>query len=193
MSAPLATTLKVALLSGSLRKDSLNTKLLHVVAARVRAAGCEAVWIDLPSFALPVIDEDLIVEDKVPAEVARLGGLLHSVQAVVAASPEYNGTISAVTKNVVDWTSCLRPHPWTGKHVFLAAATPGPMSALRGLWHSRVPFEVLGAHVYPEMFGLGLAEQHLKEPGAIADAKTAERLGALIDRFLAFAAKATRE
>jgi hypothetical protein len=64
------------------------------------------------------------------------------------------------------------------------------MSALRGLWHSRQPFEVLGAHVFPEMFGLGLADKHLANPRTIADPKTSDRLFALLDRFTAYVQKA---
>lgn len=184
---------KVALFSGSLRKDSLNTRLLHVVDETLRKAGLETLVLDLAHYNLPVINEDLIVDGKLPDAVAKVGEALRDCPAIVVATPEYNGTISAVTKNLVDWTSCMRPHPWTGKHVFIASATPGPMSALRGLWHSRQCFEVLGAHVFPEMFGLGLADKHLAEPRTIADAKTAERLASLVDRFIIHAQKATRD
>jgi NAD(P)H-dependent FMN reductase len=182
--------MKVALFSGSLRRESLNSKLLLVIEDRLRAAGAEVQVIDLHQHCLTVIDEDQVVDGKVPGAVQAIGQILHDAQAVIVATPEYNGTISAVTKNLIDWTSMLRPHPWTGKHVFIAAATPGPMSALRGLWHSRQPFEVLGAHIFPEMFGLGLADKHLANPRTIADPKTSDRLFALLDRFTAYVQKA---
>ena len=73
--------------------------------------------------------------------------------------------------------------------MLLLGASPGALGAVRGLWHTRVPLEAIGAFVYPEMFGLPRAHQAFDEAGKFADAKNRSRLEELLGSFLKFAGR----
>ena len=66
-------------------------------------------------------------------------------------------------------------------------ATSGGLSAVRGLWHSRVPLEAMGAYVSPDMFGLGRAHEAFNADGAFVDSKNWTRLLENLSNFVAFA------
>ena len=54
----------------------------------------------------------------------------------------------------------------------------------RGLWSLRVPFEHLGARIYPDMFSLAQAHTAFDEDGRIANPQLHERFEAMIAAFL---------
>lgn len=96
---------KILVLVGSLRRDSVN-RVLARVAAENSPAGVEvAVYSGLEN--LPFYNED-IDTDQVDEAVTRLRDAVAGVDALLIATPEYNGTIPAVLKNAIDWLS--RPY-----------------------------------------------------------------------------------
>ncbi|MEO0343980.1 MAG: NADPH-dependent FMN reductase [Pseudomonadota bacterium] len=120
------------LISGSLRKESFNTKLLHVIA---RAYGGLSELADLN---LPLFNEDLEAElDGVPTEVQKLSDQIKAAEAVIIASPEYNKNLTGVLKNALDWVSRTKGGPWKDKPVALVGASPGREGAARAM-HSVV-------------------------------------------------------
>ena len=138
----------------------------------------------LRDFELPLYDGDLEIRSGVPEIVNQLATVIRGADAMVIATPEYNGGIPAPFKNAIDWVSRVVPMPWSGKPVLLIGTSPGALGAVRGLWHSRVPLEALGCFVYPEMFGLPTAGSAFDEQGQIKDSKTSERLAKLLERFV---------
>jgi NAD(P)H-dependent FMN reductase len=74
-------------------------------------------------------------------------------------SPEYNGSMPGALKNLIDWTSRFRPQPFDERHGLLVSASPSLAGGNRGLWALRVPFEHLGARIYPDMFSLAMAHK----------------------------------
>ena len=181
--------MKIALFAGSLRRASLN-KILAREAARLAAAdGHEADVIDLQPLALPVYDGDAEAAG-LPAGVAELSRRLLAADALIVATPEYNGSIPGSLKNAIDWVSRVKPVAFADKPLLLLAASPGALGGVRSLWHARVPFEALGAHVFPDMLGVPKAHEAFDEAGRLRDAKTAERLQDILARFLARAARA---
>jgi chromate reductase len=86
-------------LCGSLRKDSLNRKLLHEAARHYGARLTEG------NLRLPLYDGDLEAEHGVPEDVMTLARQIKAAEAVVIAAPEYNKSISGVLKNALDWIS----------------------------------------------------------------------------------------
>ena len=86
------------------------------------------------------------------------------------ASPEYNMSMPALVKNAIDWLSRTKPMPLRGKNALLLSASQGLVGGNRGLWALRVPLEVLGVHVYPDMFSLATAQNAFSEGGGINSA-----------------------
>lgn len=135
---------------------------------------------------MPVFNQD--IEDKeFPAAGLKLIEEVAGADAIVISTPEYNGSISCVLKNAIDWTSRAKQNPWRGKQVFLMGASPGALGAVRGLWHSRIPLEVLGANVFPDMSGLPKAHEAFDEQGALKDKASYDRLAKLLRTFFDYA------
>lgn len=112
-------TLKLLGISGSLRKDSTNTKLVHE-AARLFGS-CDFTMANL---RLPLYDGDLEAEG-IPADVMRLAEQIRDADAVVISGPEYNKSLSGVLKNALDWVSRTGLSPWAGKPVAIMSAAAG--------------------------------------------------------------------
>ena len=94
--------MKILAISGSLRADSLNTKLLHAAGELADGEVEFEVWDGLK--AVPPYDQD--DEDGTPPfAVARLRSAIAEADAVLFATPEYNASIPGQLKNALDWVS----------------------------------------------------------------------------------------
>ena len=111
---------KLLLISGSLRKESFNRKLLAEAARFFDAQ--EVVTADL---SLPLYDGDLEEAEGIPAAVQTLADQIAAADAVVISTPEYNKNLSGVLKNALDWVSRTKGGPWDGKPVAILSATAG--------------------------------------------------------------------
>lgn len=179
---------RILAFAGSLRSGSYNKKLIRVVAGGAQKAGAEVTVIDLADYPLPILDEDLEKRDGLPANGRKLKDLFVSHHGLIIASPEYNSSVSAALKNVIDWVS--RPStgadgkpesPFGGKIGALVAASPGALGGLRGLVHARMILSNLGVLVIPNQIAVMKANEAFAEDGTLKDAKqqaAAEAVGA---------------
>jgi chromate reductase len=179
--------MRIALICGSLRKASLNARLLSLVATRLSAAGHESDVLDLKDFSLVAYDGDLEAQG-MPESCLRLKTALDRTSAVVVTTPEYNFSMPGHLKNTLDWLSRTKPQPWRGKPVLLLSASPSLVGGNRGLWSLRVPLEMSSALVYPDMFSLASAADAFGSSG-LKDASMQKRLDELVDHFAAFAGR----
>lgn len=182
-------TMNVLLFAGSLRKDSCNKKFAREAMRLLKENKLATPeFQDLKGLDIPPYDGD-IEESGIPKDVTMLGEKIAKVDALIISTPEYNGGISGVLKNAADWISRIKPIPLGGKHLLLLGASPGALGSVRGLWHSRVPFEVLGMHVYPQMMGLPNAYEAFGEDGKLKDEKPLKQLTKLLEQFTAHVAR----
>lgn len=175
--------------AGALRTDSLNKKHAKEALRLAQELGHAGEFIDLREYAMPVYDGDDEAKNGVPENAKKLAEKIAAADALVISTPEYNGSIPGGLKNVIDWLSRLKPMPLADKHLLLLAASPGPMAGVRALWHTRVPFEAVGVHVYPTMSGLGGAGDAFDEQGRLKDEKRAKALKELLEKFAAHIGK----
>ena len=119
-------------ISGSLRKEATNRKLVREAA---RLFGGDYTEADL---ALPLYDGDLERDDGIPGKVIDLVDQIAAADAVVIASPEYNGSLSGVLKNALDWVSRTDGNPWLNKPVAVMSAAAGRSGGARGAWSVRL-------------------------------------------------------
>lgn len=169
--------MKIVAFAGALRKESTSKKLIReAVRLLDQEHGLVTDTIDLKDFPFPVYDSDIEHSIGIPDTIARLGARIGNANAIVIASPEYNGGISSVLKTLIDWLSRLKPDPWGGKFVLLLSASPSGSGGVAGLWHTRVPFEALGVHVFPHMVAVPRAQNAFDEQGALIDAKAEQKL-----------------
>jgi NAD(P)H-dependent FMN reductase len=89
-------------------------------------------------------------------------------------------------KNLIDWTSRSRPQPFHERHGLLLSASPSLVGGNRGLWALRVPFEHLGARIFPDMFSLPMAHKAFAGD-QLADVTLEARFEKSLQAFLALA------
>lgn len=176
--------LRVFVVGASLRKESLNARLAGLAARTATSLGAEAETVDFRDFEVPPLDPDVLQTDGVPEGARRFADLLAETDGYVIAAPEYNYSVSGVLKNLIDWVSRIKPSPFAGTHGMLLSASPGPVGGLRGLWALRIPLEGLGSHVYPDMFGLALADSVLSDEDEITTPTLHERFVSNLTGFL---------
>jgi chromate reductase, NAD(P)H dehydrogenase (quinone) len=106
---------KIAVIVGSIRRDSINRQLAEALA---KLAAPKAQFVFCKIDDLPLFNQDL--ELSPPAAVIRLKGEIEAADGVLIVTPEYNRSIPGVLKNAIDWAS--RPY---GKNSFNGKPTAG--------------------------------------------------------------------
>ena len=178
--------LNVLVFAASLRAGSLNQQLAALAARVAEQYGATVDRASLHDFDVPSYDADVEKEESIPKGAEELRRRLSENDAFIVSAPEYNGSMPGAFKNLIDWTSRYRPQPFDGKHGLLLSASPSMAGGNRGLWALRVPFEHLGARIYPDMFSLAQAHKALID-GDIADAALRARFDKNIQAFLSLA------
>ncbi len=177
--------MKIITICASLRKDSINRKLLKIASAIAANNGAQVEHVELKDFEMPLYSQD-IEEKGIPANVTMLEQKISNADAVIIASPEYNFSIPGVLKNAVDWTSRVKPQPYKGKQILLISASPSMVGGNRGLWALRMPLEALGAHVYPEMFSLSVAHEAFDAQDMLKNEKLNQDIQRIVKSFVEY-------
>lgn len=171
-------------LSASLRADSLNTQLARLAAVTIEANGGDVDLASMRDFDAPSYDADAQRDHGFPAGAEMLHRRLAACDAFVVSSPEYNSSMPGALKNAIDWVSRYHPQPFNERHGLLLSASPSMVGGNRGLWALRVPFEHLGARLYPDMFSLAQAHYAFTSEGRIANEQLQQRFDTNIANFM---------
>jgi chromate reductase len=154
---------RILAFAGSARSGSLTKKLLSYAVEATRKAGGEVTEIDLRSFDLPLYDGDLEGAHGLPAGAIRLRETFMAHQALLIGVTEYNGGVSPLLKNAIDWTS--RPHAGEpnlaairGKLVAMLSCSSGMLGGSRAQAHLRQSFQVMGCVLVPDTATLPYAD-----------------------------------
>jgi chromate reductase len=166
----------ILVLSGSLRARSYNTALARA------AAGLAPAGVDLELFdelgLLPHYDEDLDQPDvATPSAVADLRSRIDEADALLIVTPEYNGSVTSVLKNAIDWTSARHRGSWLqGKTVAIAGVTTGQYGAIWAQQDLRRILGIAGARVIEGDLPVSRARETFDESGVLTNQLVAERL-----------------
>jgi chromate reductase len=170
-----ATVVRVLGISGSLRRDSHNTKLLRAAGEVVERHGAEFERFDGLK-AIPPYDEDDDVAAG-PAPVVALKEAIAGADALLFATPEYNSSIPGVLKNAVDWASRpLATSPLRNKPVAVIGASVGMFGAVWAQAELRKVLSATGARVTEVELAIGHAHERLDDAGKPIDPAEAEAL-----------------
>lgn len=165
---------KILAFAGSTREASFNKRLIRVAADGARAAGADVTVIDLRDHPLPLYDGDLETSSGLPGNALALKALFAAHNGLLISAPEYNGGMSGVLKNTIDWVSRQGDDPtplaaYTGKVCGLMSASPGGLGGLRGLAHVRQILTGLGVLVIPQQRAVGGAANAFDADGKLQD------------------------
>jgi len=123
----------VAVMVGSLRKESINRKLANALA-ELAPAGLRLGIVDIGQ--LPLYNQDY--DDAPPAAWTVFRERVRAADALLFVTPEYNRSVPAALKNALDVGS--RPYgksAWSGKPGAVVSASPGGMGGFGANHHLR--------------------------------------------------------
>jgi NAD(P)H-dependent FMN reductase len=140
----------ILVLVGSLRAASTNRQLAEA------AVEASAEGVNLTIFEglgeIPFYNEDVDVEGAVPASAERFRAAVAAADAVLVLTPEHNGTVPAVLKNSIDWSS--RPYgagSISGKPVAVIGTAFGQFGGVWAQDEARKSYGIAGARVLEDI------------------------------------------
>ena len=166
--------MKILAISGSVRRDSHNTRLLRHAAERAPAGIEIEVWDGLKS--VPPYDED---DDGpiAPRPVAELRKAIADADGLLIATPEYNSSIPGVLKNAIDWASRPRAEtPLQGKPAAVIGATTGSFGAVWAQAELRKVLASTGARVIDLELPVSKAHEAFDDDGALVSTDHDDRM-----------------
>ena len=160
--------MKVLGISGSLRRDSHNTKLLRAAAALLPPGAELELWEGLK--AVPPYDADDDTGEPRPWILRSLAGAIEEADVVLFSTPEYNHSIPGQLKNALDWLSRpLASSPLRNKPVAVVGASTGLFGAVWAQAELRKVLGAIGARVIDRELPVGLADDAFTAEGRLAD------------------------
>jgi chromate reductase, NAD(P)H dehydrogenase (quinone) len=174
--------MRVLAVSGSLRADSYNTSLLRA-AIEAAPEGVEIeLWHGIGD--LPIYDQDL--EHDPPESVHRLREDWAAADAILFATPEFNGSVPGGLKNAIDWASRPRLEAaLTNQNVAVIGASPGQFGAMWAQADLRKMLGVAGARVIGDELPVTHAHEKFDHQGRLLDGELFERLRLLLETLAA--------
>lgn len=177
---------KIAVVVGSIRKDSINRKLAKaLIRLAPKDLECELVRID----DLPVFNQDH--DQDPPQQVARVKAQIAAANAMLFVTPEHNRSLPTALKNVLDWVS--RPYGrnlWAGKPAVLVGASVGAVGTAVAQAHLRAVLGYLDVPTLgqPEVY-VQFTKDLIDDDGNVSNDGTRKFLQSFVDRYAAWIAK----
>jgi chromate reductase len=180
----------VAVLVGSLRRESLNRKMANVLTGLAPPA---LRLENIPIGELPFYNQDL--EEQGPAAWIAFRERMRRAEAVLFVTPEYNRSVPAVMKNALDVGS--RPPGksiWGGKPCAVVSVSPGMIGGFGANHHLRQSLMTLNmpALAQPEAY-IGGADKLFDANGELVNPLTREFLGKFMTAFAAWIERHVRQ
>lgn len=168
----LAAEIKVLAFSGSTRKDSYNQKLAVEAGEIAKQLGAKVTVINLKDYPMHFYDGDLEMKEGLPKNAKKLRELMIQSDAIIIASPEHNGSMSAVLKNALDWASRGEKggpsqDAFKGKRFAIMSASPGKGGGARGLVPLKGLIQDLGGVVMSKQVTIPQAHEYYAQKRVI--------------------------
>jgi len=180
---------RIVVMAGSRRREALSRRVAEACALALRDAGAEVELVDLDDYPAPLYDGDLEAASGLPEAIVRLQRVLHASDGVLVVNPEYNGSLTPLLKNTLDWVSRVRVEGEEPMTVFktrvfaLGSASPGGMGGLRGVNTVRSVLELgLNALVLPDQFAVPKAGDAFQDNGHLKNKDSQENFKKLIQK-----------
>ena len=178
---------KVLAISGSLRSDSFNSKLLRN-AVEFFSDDVEIEILDGLK-DIPPYDEDDDGEG-VSEAVHALRAAFAGADAVVISTPEYNSSVPGHLKNALDWVSRpLATNPLRNKPTVVVGASTGAFGAVWAQAELRKVLAAIGARVVEAEVAVGHAPTRFDEDGTLVDEDLREQLGEVVEALVSAVAE----
>lgn len=176
---------KIAVIVGSLRKESFNRKMAKVLMS-LAPPSLNLQIIEIG--ALPLYNQDLDDEGSVPVAWTQFRDQMQTCQGVLFVSPEYNRSVPGVLKNAIDVGS--RPYGqsiWSKKPGAVVSVSPGASGGFGANHHLRQSFVFLDIPILqqPEAY-IGMAGNLFNAQGELTNEDTQKYLKKFMDAYAAW-------
>ena len=173
--------MKILSICGSLRKASYSMMALRACTELMP----QGMTLQITSIAdIPMYNQD-VFDAGMPEPVRRIRGEIAAADGVLIATPEYNFSVPAPLKNVIDWASRAPNQAFQDKPVaIISASSPGPLGGARVQYDLRRILTQLWAYPLPrpEVF-IGMANTKFDAQGRLTDETTKKFLADLLNGF----------
>lgn len=180
-------------ISGSLRKDSINTGLLKA-AAKNAPEGCQVIVESIKD--IPLYNGDIEDTQGIPTPAASLKENIAAADGLLIATPEYNNSIPGVLKNTIDWISRPpkdRPKVFANRPVGIIGATPGSSGTSFSQYAWLPVFRILGAQVWSgKLLWIANASDKFDKNGVLIDESTLKHVAEYMNGFVHFIKKTSQ-
>lgn len=191
---------KILVFAGSNRSGAYSGKTADMAQRELALAGAEVTRISLHDYPLPIMDEDLEREKGVPDNAVKLARLFAAHDAVLIATPEYNGSMPPLVKNTIDWISRVRSdgtrtlRPLPGKLVAICSSSDGHFAGIRSASHLRAVLSHMQMDVIAPQCSIPYAREAFDENGDFREERHARSMkkvcGSLVDMARALSRRA---
>ncbi|WP_457580768.1 NADPH-dependent FMN reductase [Ensifer canadensis] len=180
---------RIIAFSGSAREGSFNKLLASEAAAQARDLGATVTLIDLNDFTMPVYHGDDERRDGTTPNGRLLRRMFMEHDGFLIASPENNGSVSALLKNTFDWISraddgLAEKVAFAGKVAGIMGCTTGYFGALRQMAHLRDILSSMGTIVLPERVNIPNAREAFDADGHLTTDAARASVSALVKRLV---------
>jgi NAD(P)H-dependent FMN reductase len=176
--------------SGSNRSDSNNQKTVNCIAAALRENGKEVT--DAVLSPQPIYNGDDESTSGLPEETTRFKALLKDHDAFIIGCPEYNGFMTPLLLNAINWASRSNDAApdlscFTNKTVIVVSASPGATGGMRAATHLKTMLSGIGCIIFPGVFMVPGSFGAFSESGQIVDEGLQKRANQVANGFSLFA------
>ena len=160
---------KIAIVVGSLRKDSINRKIARSMCA-VRGDNLQCSMIEIGN--LPLYNQDYDKSPDEPSAYRAFREQIASADGILFCTPEYNRGVPGVLKNAIDVGSRPYGHSvWNGKPAAIISASPGAIGGFGANHQLRQACVFLNMPVMqqPEAYLGHVSDDSFDEDGCLKD------------------------
>lgn len=181
--------MKFLAFAASHRQESFNRKLVLLAAEYIRSLniGIEVDVAEYSEFDMAIYNDTLA--DNPPESTLSFAGRAENTDGIIIAMPEYNWSFPGSLKNIIDWTSRIKPNPLAGKTVLLISATTGVRGGILGLQQIKSPLEALNMVVFNKVFPLASAHTAFTGTDELSDKIQEELFFTIIKDYIKFTEK----
>jgi|CXWL01.1.fsa_nt_gi NAD(P)H-dependent FMN reductase len=179
--------MKFLAFAASHRPESLNKKLIALATQKILSLGAEVDVAEYGEFDMPIYNDTLA--DCQPESTLSFAKRAANVDGIIISMPEYNWSFPGSLKNIIDWTSLIKPNPLVGKTVLIMSATTGARGGIAGLQQLKSPLEALHMIVFHKVFPLSHAQNAFTETDELKDKAQQELFFNIIKDYISFTKK----
>lgn len=182
--------MKIAVLSGSARTGSVNTKVAAIAARALKERGADVRLVDPGQLVAPVYNADIERSEGLPQGMSELKRIIADADGLAISTPEYNGFVPPLLVNAFSWVS--RPEggeascaAFSGKVAAIMAASPGSLGGVRVVPRLRDCLAELGVTVVPGFVTIRSAYGAFEEDGTFIDGANSNAVAGLMAKLVA--------